>query len=86
MRVEVDRKPKRDLEVFSRQQLVIGKHGLDKLLSSTLYIVGADGLGAELAKNCLLAGISQLFLCDNQPITDIDISTNVSLHHFTLLY
>jgi ubiquitin-activating enzyme E1 len=47
----------RELEVYSRQQLVLGQHGLHALFQSSLCIVGLDGLGVEIAKNCLLAGV-----------------------------
>jgi len=51
------------------------------LLQSSLCIIGIDGLGAELAKNCLLAGVSKLFLCDDEFVSKLDISTNLCLRH-----
>ncbi len=69
----------RDLEVYSRQHLIIGHHGLQALLHSTLCIIGLDGLGSEIAKNILLAGINDVTLCDPSPTCKVDISTNVSL-------
>jgi molybdopterin/thiamine biosynthesis adenylyltransferase len=69
----------RDIEVYSRQQLVLGSAGLHALLCSSVWIIGADGLGAELAKNILLAGVPKLLLCDDQNVTKLDISTNICL-------
>ena len=67
----------RDREVYSRQELVLGTKGLSSLFSSSLCIVGLDGLGAEIAKNALLGGVPRLSLCDARPVSRLDVSTSV---------
>jgi hypothetical protein len=44
--------------------------------------VGVDGLGVEIAKNALLAGVHNVALCDDQAVSKKDISTNVCPHPF----
>ncbi len=69
---------KRSIEIYSRQQLVIGLKGQHRLMNSSLGIIGFDGLGAEISKNSLLAGVHQLILCDDDvAISSLDRSTNV---------
>jgi molybdopterin/thiamine biosynthesis adenylyltransferase len=69
----------RELEVYSRQQLVLGQHGLHSLFRSSLCICGVDGQGVEIAKNALLAGVHNITLCDSLPVSPLDISTNICL-------
>lgn len=77
----------RDIETYSRQQLVLGENGQNNYFNSSIAIMGFDGLAAEIAKNCLLAGSSHLYLFDDHPeITKADYSSNVCKKTPTLLY
>ncbi|KAI0988785.1 hypothetical protein GJ496_005334 [Pomphorhynchus laevis] len=64
-----------DHGLYSRMLYVIGTDGLKKLASSSVLIYGMDGLGAEIAKNIVLGGISQVCLCDVENVTMFDLGT-----------
>lgn len=68
---------KRDREVYSRQELILGANGLRKLHSSSLCVIGVDGLACEFVKNILLAGVPRVYLFDSKPVARLDVSTNV---------
>lgn len=57
-------------------------HGIDaqrKLQSSNVVIIGLSGLGAEVAKNIILAGVGTVTLCDPEPPTSYDLGGNYCL-------
>ena len=54
---------------FSRQRYVLGDDAMKRLRQQHVLIVGAGGLGIEIAKNVVLAGVHVRFSCssrDNQ--------------------
>ena len=44
-----------------------------RLRKSTVLVVGAKGLGAELCKNVVLAGVKSLTLLDHTPLSPDDL-------------
>ncbi len=64
-----------DDSLYSRQMYVLGKDAMEKLTQSAVLLIGLDGLGTEIAKNIVLAGIRKLFIFDNNVICQSDLSS-----------
>ncbi|ORD94504.1 UBA1 [Enterospora canceri] len=62
-----------DEELYSRQLYVLGYEAMKKMQKATVLIVGADGLGQEIAKNVILAGISKVGIYDNESVAMRDL-------------
>jgi hypothetical protein len=63
-----------DESLYSRQLYVMGHEAQRKMGSSTVLIVGLRGLGVEIAKNVILAGVQGVVLHDDQPVEVADLS------------
>lgn len=48
------------------------------MATSNVLVVGANGLGAEIAKNVILAGVKSVTLLDDTPAEWSDLSAHVS--------
>ena len=46
----------------------------NRLIQSKVLIIGIGGLGAEVCKNLVLAGVS-VSIWDNQPVTTLDLNS-----------
>ena len=57
----------------------MGHEAQRRMMASSAVLVGLSGLGAEVAKNVVLAGLHQLTLVDPQPATDYDLGGNFYL-------
>eukprot|EP00591_Stephanopyxis_turris_P011178 CAMPEP_0195523218 /NCGR_PEP_ID=MMETSP0794_2-20130614/22128_1 /TAXON_ID=515487 /ORGANISM="Stephanopyxis turris, Strain CCMP 815" /LENGTH=1053 /DNA_ID=CAMNT_0040653151 /DNA_START=1 /DNA_END=3162 /DNA_ORIENTATION=+ len=68
-----------DEKLYSRQLYVMGHEAQRRMMSSRALVVGLSGLGAETAKNCILAGLSELILLDPIPPTTFDLGGNFYL-------
>jgi len=68
-----------DEKLYSRQLYVMGHEAQRRMMASRAILFGLSGLGAEVAKNCILAGISSLTLCDPSPVTSYDLGGNFYL-------
>ena len=62
------------LHQFSRNELAIGKEGLDKLKNTTVAILGVGGVGSFAAEACARSGVGRIILVDKD---NVDI-TNVN--------
>mmetsp|Transcript_29633 Transcript_29633/g.48896 ORF Transcript_29633/g.48896 Transcript_29633/m.48896 type:complete len:1094 (+) Transcript_29633:153-3434(+) len=62
-----------DEKLYSRQLYVMGHEAQRRMMASRALVIGMSGLGAEVAKNCILAGLSSLMLCDPTPVTSFDL-------------
>jgi tRNA threonylcarbamoyladenosine dehydratase len=69
------------LHQFSRNELAIGKHGLDILKNSTVAVLGVGGVGSFSAEALARSGVGKLVLVDKD---DVDI-TNVNRQVIALL-
>jgi len=68
-----------DEKLYSRQLYVMGHEAQRRMMASNAILFGLSGLGAEVAKNCILAGISSITLCDPNPVTSYDLGGNFYL-------
>jgi len=64
---------------FSRQIMSIGIEAMKRLANSKILLIGCSGLGAEIAKNLILMGISELHLYDTQISNEEEIGINFFL-------
>lgn len=69
-----------DEKLYSRQLYVMGHEAQRRMMSSRAVIVGMSGLGAEIAKNIILAGISSVTLVDPTLPTSYDLGGNFYLN------
>jgi ubiquitin-activating enzyme E1 len=68
-----------DEKLYSRQLYVMGHEAQRRMMASSALLFGLSGLGAEVAKNCILAGISSITLCDPNEPTSFDLGGNFYL-------
>ncbi|CAG8578525.1 9383_t:CDS:10 [Funneliformis mosseae] len=68
-----------DEGLYSRQLYVLGHDAMKKMGSSNVLIVGLKGLGVEIAKNVVLAGVKSVTLHDPEPVRISDLSTQFFL-------
>ena len=71
--------------MYSRQLYVLGQDGQRRMMVSSCLLIGLNGLGVEIAKNVVLAGVSQMTIVDPCPPTSYDLSANCYLqpHHLS---
>ncbi|KAJ1967860.1 E1 ubiquitin-activating protein [Dispira parvispora] len=68
-----------DEGLYSRQLYVLGREAMQKMSASNVLIVGLQGLGVEIAKNVVLAGVKSVTLYDPEPATIADLSSQFFL-------
>ena len=68
-----------DEGLYSRQLYVLGHDAMRAMAKSSVLIIGCDGLGVEIAKNCILAGLKSVAIYDPTPTTSADLSSNFYL-------
>ncbi|KAH8025950.1 hypothetical protein HPB51_014283 [Rhipicephalus microplus] len=66
-----------DERIYSRQLYVLGRDAMVRLAQSDVLIVGMGGLGVEIAKNVVLAGVKSVTIYDEQVCTGVDLSSQV---------
>ncbi|PIA37529.1 hypothetical protein AQUCO_03000241v1 [Aquilegia coerulea] len=65
-----------DEDLHSRQLAVYGRETMRRLFASNILISGMQGLGAEIAKNLILAGVKSVTLHDEGNVELWDLSSN----------
>ena len=68
-----------DESLYSRQLYVMGHEAQRKMAASSVLIVGLNGLGVEVAKNVILAGVKSVTLYDDKNVTYTDLSAQFYL-------
>ncbi|KAI9143154.1 hypothetical protein BKA69DRAFT_1026824 [Paraphysoderma sedebokerense] len=68
-----------DEGLYSRQLYVIGHDAMKKMALSNVLILGMKGLGVEIAKNVVLAGVKSVTIYDNEPVQMSDLSSQFFL-------
>ncbi|XP_015897430.2 ubiquitin-activating enzyme E1 1 [Ziziphus jujuba] len=70
------RSPDIDEDLHSRQLAVYGRETMRRLFASNILVSGIQGLGAEIAKNLVLAGVKSVTLHDEGVVELWDLSSN----------
>jgi ubiquitin-activating enzyme E1 len=65
-----------DEDLHSRQLAVYGRETMRRLFASNVLVSGMQGLGAEIAKNLILAGVKSVTLHDERLVELWDLSGN----------
>jgi ubiquitin-activating enzyme E1 len=65
-----------DEGLYSRQLYVLGHEAMKKMAKSSVLIIGCDGLGVEIAKDIILAGVKAVALYDPVASAPSDMSSN----------
>ncbi|KAG4206764.1 hypothetical protein ERO13_A03G027000v2 [Gossypium hirsutum] len=65
-----------DEDLHSRQLAVYGRETMRRLFASNVLVSGMQGLGAEIAKNLILAGVKSVTLHDEGVVELWDMSSN----------
>ncbi|VDI61070.1 ubiquitin-activating enzyme E1 [Mytilus galloprovincialis] len=68
-----------DESLYSRQLYVLGHEAMKKMASSNVLICGMKGLGIEIAKNVVLAGVKSVTIQDSEQTTWYDLSSQFFL-------
>ena len=68
-----------DESLHSRQLILYGKEAMQRMAASNILICGLTGLGAEVAKNVILAGVKSVTLFDPSPVEVRDIGAHFYL-------
>jgi len=69
-----------DENKYNRQIYVIGVEAMNKLTRSSVLICGCGGVGIEIAKNLLLAGVQTVTVQDTKKTTIEDLASNFYLN------
>ncbi|KAJ7117326.1 ubiquitin activating enzyme [Mycena crocata] len=78
VKMDVD-EPAIDEGLYSRQLYVLGHEAMKKMATSNVLIVGVQGLGVEIAKDIVLAGVKSVTIFDPEPVTVQDLSSQFFL-------
>jgi ubiquitin-activating enzyme E1 len=68
-----------DESLYSRQLYVLGHEAMKKMAQANVLISGMKGLGVEVAKNVILAGVKSVTLHDPQDCAIADLSSQFFL-------
>jgi ubiquitin-activating enzyme E1-like protein 2 len=68
-----------DDSLYSRQRYVLGDSAMHKMARSTVFISGMSGLGVEIAKNIVLAGVKEVVIHDSESASLSDLSSQFFL-------
>ncbi|KJE96221.1 ubiquitin-like modifier-activating enzyme 1 [Capsaspora owczarzaki ATCC 30864] len=71
--------PAIDESLYSRQLYVLGHEAMKKMSVSNVLISGLKGLGVEIAKNVVLAGVKSVTLHDPEAVEVADLSSQFFL-------
>ncbi|TPX71107.1 hypothetical protein SpCBS45565_g01260 [Spizellomyces sp. 'palustris'] len=70
-----------DESLYSRQLYVLGHDAMKKMSTSNVLIIGLKGLGVEIAKNVILAGVKSVTLYDPNPVQIADLASQFFLYN-----
>ncbi|XP_062987473.1 ubiquitin-like modifier-activating enzyme 6 [Elgaria multicarinata webbii] len=74
-----------DDALYSRQRYVLGDTAMQKMAQSHVFLSGMGGLGVEIAKNIVLAGIKALTIHDTKQCRTWDLGTNFFIREDDIL-
>lgn len=65
-----------DDSLYSRQRYVLGDSAMYQMAQSSVFLSGMGGLGVEIAKNIVLAGVKAVTLHDTKQCETWDLGSN----------
>lgn len=65
-----------DDSLYSRQRYVLGDSAMHQMAQSSVFLSGMGGLGVEIAKNIVLAGVKAVTLHDTKQCETWDLGSN----------
>lgn len=65
-----------DDSLYSRQRYVLGDNAMHQMAQSSVFLSGMGGLGIEIAKNIVLAGVKAVTLHDTKQCETWDLGSN----------
>jgi len=68
-----------DEDLHSRQLAVYGRESMRKMAATAVLVCGAGGLGVEVAKNVILAGVRAVTIHDSATVALADLGANFYL-------
>ncbi|KAJ3901499.1 ubiquitin activating enzyme [Lentinula edodes] len=68
-----------DEGLYSRQLYVLGHEAMKRMAVSNVLIIGMQGLGVEIAKDLVLAGVKSVTVYDPEPVKIEDLSSQFFL-------
>lgn len=68
-----------DEGLYSRQLYVLGHAAMRRMANSSVLVGGMGGLGVEVAKNVILAGVKSVTIQDHKPSSMLDLSAQFYL-------
>ncbi|XP_033749897.1 ubiquitin-like modifier-activating enzyme 6 [Pecten maximus] len=68
-----------DDSLYSRQRYVLGDSAMKRMANASVLVYGMGGLGIEIAKNIVLAGIKSLTIQDERTATAADLGVQFFL-------
>ncbi|CEP19174.1 hypothetical protein [Parasitella parasitica] len=77
--MNIDSEQTIDEGLYSRQLYVLGHEAMKKMSVAHVLVVGLKGLGVEIAKNVVLAGVKSVTLWDPAPAEITDLSAQFYL-------
>ena len=75
-----------DEGLYSRQLYVLGEEAMRRMAKSNVLISGMGGLGVEIAKNVVLAGVKSVTLHDVKNATIQDLSSQFFLRCARMMF
>ncbi|XP_028661674.2 ubiquitin-like modifier-activating enzyme 6 [Erpetoichthys calabaricus] len=74
-----------DDTLYSRQRYVLGDSAMQQMAQSHVFLSGIGGLGIEIAKNIVLAGVKALTVHDTKKCETWDLGTNFFIREEDIL-
>ena len=68
-----------DEDLHSRQIWTYGRQAMERLASTSVAVIGLNGVGAEVAKNLILANMKRVTLVDDRAVSFTDLSSHFYL-------
>lgn len=65
-----------EAELYDRQIRLWGVESQKRLRTTKILLIGAQGVGAEIAKNLILSGVKSVCLLDSEVVTKEDVNTS----------
>lgn len=72
------------LDQFSRTELLLGKEGMDRLLSARVAVFGIGGVGGHCVEALVRSGIREIDLVDNDVVSLTNLNRQLVALHTTI--